>query len=81
MGSIVKERDVFRDLDRKGPMPIYFQIASCIERAILDGRLPAGARLDNGLLSIDLVRPKAEPRIQTIRIDSMEQFQRLRAFG
>lgn len=29
-----------------------------------------GARLDNGLLSIDLVRPVLEPRIRTIRIDA-----------
>ena len=32
-----------------------------------------GARLDNGLLSIDLVRPVAEPRIRNIRIDSAQQ--------
>ena len=29
-----------------------------------------GARLDNGLLSIDLMRPVLEPRIRTIRIDA-----------
>ena len=31
-----------------------------------------GARLDNGLLSIDLVRPVQEPRIRKIRIDAGE---------
>jgi HSP20 family molecular chaperone IbpA len=37
---------------------------------LADGIEVIGARLDNGLLSIDLVRPVAEPRIRTIRIDS-----------
>jgi HSP20 family molecular chaperone IbpA len=36
---------------------------------LADGIEVAGARLDNGLLAIDLVRPAAEPRIRTIRID------------
>lgn len=37
---------------------------------LADGIEVTGARLDNGLLLIDLVRPAAEPRIRTIRIDS-----------
>ena len=37
---------------------------------LADGIEVMGARLDNGLLSIDLMRPAAEPRIRTIRIDS-----------
>ena len=37
---------------------------------LADGIEVMGARLDNGLLSIDLVRPAAEPRIRTIRIDA-----------
>jgi HSP20 family molecular chaperone IbpA len=37
---------------------------------LADGIEVMGARLDNGLLSIDLVRPEAEPRIRTIRIDA-----------
>jgi hypothetical protein len=32
-----------------------------------------GARLDNGLLEIDLMRPVAEPRVRTIRIDSGQE--------
>jgi HSP20 family molecular chaperone IbpA len=39
---------------------------------LADGIEVTGARLDNGLLSIDLVRPVAEPRIRTIRIDGGE---------
>jgi HSP20 family molecular chaperone IbpA len=36
---------------------------------LADGIEVSGARLDNGLLSIDLIRPVLEPRIRTIRID------------
>lgn len=39
---------------------------------LADGIEVIGARLDNGLLSIDLMRPAAEPRIRTIPIDSSE---------
>jgi HSP20 family molecular chaperone IbpA len=39
---------------------------------LADGIEVMSARLDNGLLSIDLERPAAEPRIRTIRIDSGE---------
>lgn len=37
---------------------------------LADGIEVTGARLDNGLLSIDLVRRVQEPRIRTIRIDA-----------
>lgn len=37
---------------------------------LADGIEVAGARLDNGLLSIDLMRPVLEPRIRSIRIDA-----------
>src|SRR5258708_19916603 len=37
---------------------------------LADGIEVTGARLDNGLLSIELVRPVAEPRVRTIRIDA-----------
>lgn len=36
---------------------------------LADGIEVTGARLDNGLLSIDMVRPPAEPCIRNIRID------------
>jgi HSP20 family molecular chaperone IbpA len=42
---------------------------------LADGIEVMGARLDNGLLSIDLMRPQAEPRIRTIRIDSGNQIE------
>ena len=37
---------------------------------LADGIEVAGARLDNGLLAIELMRPTAEPRMRTIRIDA-----------
>jgi len=37
---------------------------------LADGIEVTGAKLDNGLLAIDLVRPAAEPRMRTIRIDA-----------
>lgn len=37
---------------------------------LADGIEVTGARLDNGLLSIDLMRPAVEPRIRTIPIDA-----------
>src|SRR5438132_13532624 len=43
---------------------------------LADGIQVTGARLDNGLLSIELVRPVAEPRVRTIRIDDGQQADR-----
>ena len=40
---------------------------------LADGIEVMGARLDNGLLAIDLTRPVLEPRIRTIRIDAGEE--------
>jgi HSP20 family molecular chaperone IbpA len=40
---------------------------------LADGIEVTGARLDNGLLSIDLVRPVIEPRVRTIPIDGGRQ--------
>ena len=37
---------------------------------LADGIEVTGARLDNGLLSIDMMRPVAEPRMRTIAIDA-----------
>ncbi|KQP95946.1 MULTISPECIES: GntR family transcriptional regulator [unclassified Rathayibacter] len=39
--------DLFMDLDRSGPIPLYHQIATRLEKAILDETLPAGSRLEN----------------------------------
>ena len=37
---------------------------------LAEGIEVAGARLENGLLAIDLMRPIIEPKVRTIRIDT-----------
>lgn len=38
---------LFMDVDRSGPIPLYFQISTRLEKAILAGDLPSGSRLEN----------------------------------
>lgn len=38
--------ELFKDLDRNGPVPLYFQVAQCLEDGIRDGVLPPGTRLE-----------------------------------
>jgi len=40
---------------------------------LADGIEVTGARLDNGLLAIDLIRPPAEPRVRAIPIDGAKR--------
>ena len=40
---------------------------------LADGIVVVGARLDNGLLYIDIVRPKPENRVQTVKISSVKK--------
>ena len=61
--------DLFIDLDRSGPMPLYFQISSRIEAAIHDGRLPPGSRLENEVAlgnRLGLSRPTIRRAIQEL---------------
>lgn len=39
--------ELFQDIDRTGPIPLYFQVAKRLESAIREGHIPAGARLEN----------------------------------
>lgn len=60
---------VFMDLDRSGPIPLYFQIAQRIEKAILEGDLPAGSRLENEVSlgeRLGLSRPTIRRAIQDL---------------
>lgn len=60
---------LFMDLDRSGPIPLYFQIATRIEAAILDGHLPAGSRLENEVAlgeRLGLSRPTVRRAIQDL---------------
>lgn len=60
---------LFMDLDRSGPIPLYFQVATRIEAAILDGRLPPGSRLENEVAlgeRLGLSRPTIRRAIQDL---------------
>ncbi|MEO6825905.1 MAG: GntR family transcriptional regulator [Microbacteriaceae bacterium] len=60
---------LFMDLDRAGPMPLYFQVATRIESAILNGDLPPGSRLENEVSlgeRLGLSRPTVRRAIQEL---------------
>ena len=61
--------ELFADLDRNGPIPLYFQISSRLERAIREGVIPAGARLENEIAigeHLGLSRPTVRRAIQEL---------------
>ena len=73
--ELVENQLTVRGKQADDPTRVYLHrgiAARQFQRAFMlaDGIEVTGARLDNGLLSIDLVRPQAEPRIRNIRIDS-----------
>ena len=54
-------------IDRRSPVPLYFQVAQYLERAIEDGRMPPGTRLDNEVLlaeQLGLSRPTLRRAMQ-----------------
>lgn len=56
-------------LDRSSPVPLYFQVAAQLERAILDGHLGAGARISDEISLADhlgLSRPTVRQAIQVL---------------
>jgi DNA-binding GntR family transcriptional regulator len=57
------------DMDRSGPLPLYFQVASRIEAAISDGRISPGSRLENEVAlgeRLGLSRPTIRRAIQEL---------------
>jgi GntR family transcriptional regulator len=57
------------DLDHSGPVPLYFQVATRIENAIVDGELPPGSRLENEIAlgeRLGLSRPTVRRAIQEL---------------
>lgn len=61
--------ELFVDLDRSSPVPLYFQVAQEIERAIERGELGPGDRLDNEISLADqfgLSRPTMRRAIQQL---------------
>jgi DNA-binding GntR family transcriptional regulator len=60
---------LFMDIDRAGPVPLYFQISSRLETAILSGSLPSGSRLENEVnlsARLGLSRPTIRRAIQEL---------------
>ncbi|MCR6487748.1 GntR family transcriptional regulator [Amycolatopsis sp. OK19-0408] len=56
-------------LDPGSPEPLYFQVSRQLHAAIEDGRLPAGARLDNEIdlaASLHVSRPTVRQAIQSL---------------
>jgi DNA-binding GntR family transcriptional regulator len=61
--------ELFLDLDRSGPVPLYYQIATRLEQAIIDETLPAGSRLENEVAlgnRLGLSRPTIRRAIQEL---------------
>lgn len=61
--------ELFADLDRTGPMPLYFQVSSRLEAAIRRGAIPTGARLENEIAiaqRLGLSRPTVRRAIQEL---------------
>jgi len=61
--------ELFADLDRSGPIPLYFQISSRLEEAIRSGSIPAGSRLENEIAighRLSLSRPTVRRAIQEL---------------
>ncbi|QKJ25686.1 GntR family transcriptional regulator [Aquiluna borgnonia] len=59
----------FADLDRTGPVPLYYQVSQRIQQAILGGQLPPGSRLENEIALGDrlgLSRPTIRKAIQEL---------------
>lgn len=62
-------KDLPVEIDRSSPVPLYFQAATQIERAIVDGSLEIGQRLDNEILlaeALGLSRPTMRRAIQEL---------------
>jgi len=68
-GETVWPDELFLDLDRTGPVPLYFQVSTRLEDAIRSGRIPAGARLENEIAigqRLGLSRPTIRRAIQEL---------------
>jgi DNA-binding GntR family transcriptional regulator len=60
---------LFMDIQRSGPIPLYYQVASRIEAAIADGTVAPGTRIDNELdlaERLGLSRPTIRRAIQEL---------------
>lgn len=61
--------DLFADIDRTGPVPLYFQVSTRLQHAIQSGAIPAGSRLENEISiaeQLGLSRPTIRRAIQEL---------------
>ena len=61
--------ELFADLERTGPVPLYYQVSTRLEQAIKAGTIPAGARLENEIAiaqKLGLSRPTIRRAIQEL---------------
>ena len=61
--------ELFQDLDRNGPVPLYYQVSSRLETAIRSGDIPPGSRLENEITigqKLGLSRPTVRRAIQEL---------------
>lgn len=60
---------LFTDIERTGPVPLYFQVSSRLEAAIADGTLAPGSRLENEVAiaaRLGISRPTIRRAIQEL---------------
>lgn len=68
-GATTWREALLQDLDRAGPVPMYFQISSKLEAAIHSGQIPPGSRLENEILigeRLGVSRPTVRRAIQEL---------------
>jgi len=67
--EVLLPMQIFADLERTGPIPLYFQISERIKNAIMSGQLPPGSRLENEVSlckRLGLSRPTVRKAIQEL---------------
>lgn len=67
--DVVRLDDFLSSMDRTGPVPLYFQVSSAIEKAIRSGEIPPGARLENEIAigqRLGLSRPTIRRAIEEL---------------
>ncbi|MGB4135253.1 MAG: GntR family transcriptional regulator [Microbacterium sp.] len=61
--------ELFADIDRTGPVPLYFQVSTRLQSAIRSGEIPPGARLENEISiaeRLGVSRPTVRRAIQEL---------------
>lgn len=62
-------RDILADINRSGPVPLYFQVSQKLQTAIESGAIPLGSRLENEISiaeQLGISRPTIRRAIQEL---------------